>query len=59
MSVAVRGGAVGYLEEVFNNHWNIAEPTDKQLETPPIPSAPTSLTPGELLADVQVVRTFD
>jgi phosphatidylserine/phosphatidylglycerophosphate/cardiolipin synthase-like enzyme len=59
MSVAVRGGAVGYLEEVFNNHWNIAEPTDKQLETPPIPSAPTSLKPGEFLADVQVVRTFD
>jgi hypothetical protein len=37
MSVAVRGGAVGHLEEVFNNHWNIAEPTDKLLEIPPIP----------------------
>jgi phosphatidylserine/phosphatidylglycerophosphate/cardiolipin synthase-like enzyme len=59
MSMAVRGGAVGYLEEVFNNHWNIAEPNDKLLVTPPIPSAPTSLNEGEFLASVQVVRTFD
>jgi phosphatidylserine/phosphatidylglycerophosphate/cardiolipin synthase-like enzyme len=59
MSVAVRGGAVGYLEEVFNNHWNIAAPDDKLLVTPPIPSAPTSLKDGEFLASVQVVRTFD
>ena len=59
MSVAVRGGAVGHLEEVFNNHWNIAEPTDQLPETPPIPSAPTSLKPDEFLASVQVVRTFD
>jgi phosphatidylserine/phosphatidylglycerophosphate/cardiolipin synthase-like enzyme len=59
MSVAVRGGAVGHFEEVFNNHWNIATPDDKLLVTPPIPSAPTSLKDGEFLADVQVVRTFD
>ncbi|MFY9572917.1 MAG: phospholipase D-like domain-containing protein, partial [Blastocatellia bacterium] len=59
MSVAVRGGAVGHLEEVFNNHWNIATPDDKLLVTPPIPSAPTSLKDGEFLASVQVVRTFD
>jgi phosphatidylserine/phosphatidylglycerophosphate/cardiolipin synthase-like enzyme len=59
MSVAVRGGAVGHLEEVFNNHWNIATPDDKLLVTPPIPSAPTTLKDGEFLASVQVVRTFD
>ena len=59
MSVAVRGGAVGYLQEVFNNHWNLAAPDDKLPVTPAIPSAPTSLKDGEFLASVQVVRTFD
>ena len=59
MSVAVRGGAVGYLQEVFNSHWNIAEPTDALPSVPAIPSAPASLQNGEFLADVQVVRTFD
>jgi phosphatidylserine/phosphatidylglycerophosphate/cardiolipin synthase-like enzyme len=59
MSMSVRGGAVGYLEEVFNNHWNIAEANDQLLVTPPIPSAPTTLKPGEFLASAQVVRTFD
>ena len=59
MSVAVRGGAVGHFEEVFNNHWNIAEPNDQLPITPAIPSAPTSLKDGEFLASVQVVRTFD
>jgi phosphatidylserine/phosphatidylglycerophosphate/cardiolipin synthase-like enzyme len=59
MSVAVRGGAVGHFEELFNNHWNIATPDDTLPVTPPIPSAPTSLKDGELLADAQVVRTFD
>ena len=39
MSVAVRGGAVGHLEEVFNNHWNIAEPSDQLPVTPAIPTA--------------------
>ena len=59
MSVAVRGGAVGHFEEVFNNHWNIAEPNDQLPITPAISSAPTSLKDGEFLASVQVVRTFD
>src|SRR4030095_13916406 len=59
MSVAVRGGSVGYLQELFNNHWNIAEPSAQQPVTPEIPMAPTSLNPGEFQSDVQVVRTLD
>jgi phosphatidylserine/phosphatidylglycerophosphate/cardiolipin synthase-like enzyme len=59
MSVAVRGGSVGYLQELFNNHWNVAEPSDPQLVTPPTPTAPDSLKPGEFQCDVQVVRTLD
>jgi phosphatidylserine/phosphatidylglycerophosphate/cardiolipin synthase-like enzyme len=61
MSVAVRGGAVGYLQELFNNHWNIAEPSDAQPVSPPIPSAPASIDTGggEFQCDVQVVRTLD
>ena len=36
VSVAVRGGAVGHLQEVFNSHWNIAEPSDKLFNPPAI-----------------------
>lgn len=59
MSVAVRGGAVGHFQELFNSHWNIATPDDTLPVTPPVPSAPASLQDGEFLADVQVVRTLD
>jgi phosphatidylserine/phosphatidylglycerophosphate/cardiolipin synthase-like enzyme len=59
MSVAVRGGAVGYFEELFDNHWNIATPDDTLPVTPTLPSAPASLEDGEFFADVQVVRTLD
>lgn len=59
MSVSVRGGSVGFLQELFNSHWNLAEPSDPLPATPAIPSAPGSLKPGEFQCDVQVVRTLD
>lgn len=59
MSVSVRGGSVGFLEELFNSHWNLAEPSDPLPATPAMPSAPGSLKPGEFQCDVQVVRTLD
>jgi len=57
VSVAVRGPAVGDLQEMFNLHWNMADPKDPiQQET-----APPAQTPGdgEFAASVQVVRTLD
>ena len=59
VSVSVRGGAVGHMEELFNSHWNLAKPSDPLLETPPIPSAPTTLADDEYHCSVQVVRTLD
>ena len=59
MSVAVRGPAVGHLQEVFNSHWNIAEPSDPLPPTPGLPDAPANLNDGEFRCSVQVVRTFD
>jgi phosphatidylserine/phosphatidylglycerophosphate/cardiolipin synthase-like enzyme len=59
VSVGVRGPSVGHLQELFNSHWNIAEPTDKLPETPPLPAAPQSLNDGEILSSAQVVRTLD
>ena len=59
MSAAVRGGAVGHLQQVFNTHWNLAEPSDQLFDPPPIPGPPTQFKPGEFQASVQVVRTLD
>lgn len=59
VSVAVRGPAVGHLQEVFNSHWNVAEPADPLPATPVLPAAPTSTNSGEFTCSVQVVRTLD
>ena len=60
MSVAVRGPAVGHLQEVFNSHWNVADPSDTPLPVPPVPpTAPADLKSGEFRCAVQIVRTFD
>jgi hypothetical protein len=60
MSVAVRGPAVGHLQEVFNSHWNVADPSDTPLPVPPVPpTAPADLKTGEFRCAVQIVRTFD
>jgi phosphatidylserine/phosphatidylglycerophosphate/cardiolipin synthase-like enzyme len=61
VSIGVRGPAVGDLREVFNLHWNLADPTDP-LPMPPPPLAPPAVTgagPAEHLASVQVVRTLN
>jgi phosphatidylserine/phosphatidylglycerophosphate/cardiolipin synthase-like enzyme len=59
VSVGVRGPAVGHLQELFNSHWNIAEPSDKLPETPALPTAPQTLKDREFRCSVQVVRTLD
>ncbi len=65
MSVSVRGPAIGHLREVFDMHWNTADPSDP-LELAPEKLAgvtPTvlSTTPGheEHLCSVQVVRSIN
>jgi phosphatidylserine/phosphatidylglycerophosphate/cardiolipin synthase-like enzyme len=59
VSVSVRGPAVGHMQEVFNSHWNLADPAD-QLPLPPpnIPQVSTTEN-DELLTSVQVVRTLN
>jgi phosphatidylserine/phosphatidylglycerophosphate/cardiolipin synthase-like enzyme len=59
VSVAVRGGAVGHLQQLFNNHWNIAEPSDKLLDTPRLPRRPRAWTRTSSTCSVQIVRTLD
>ncbi len=65
VSVGVRGPAVGYLQEVFNLHWNLADNTDLL----PMPQDPNFTFPAkvdsndasedEFITSVQVVRTLD
>lgn len=59
VSVAVRGPAVGHLQEVFNSHWNLAEPSDLLPVSPTLPQPLQSVNPGEFNCSVQIVRTFD
>ncbi|OAI44436.1 hypothetical protein AYO43_09120 [Nitrospira sp. SCGC AG-212-E16] len=59
VSVGVRGPAVGHLQEVFNVHWNLADPEDKLPDTPDLPAPPDHADPDEFIATVQVVRTLD
>lgn len=59
VSVGVRGPAVGHLQELFNNHWNIAAPDDKLPVTPALPPAVTQADADEFIATAQVVRTLD
>jgi phosphatidylserine/phosphatidylglycerophosphate/cardiolipin synthase-like enzyme len=58
VSVAVRGPAVWDLQELFNSHWNLADPGDPQ-KSPPVPPQETKAKDGEFIATVQVVRTLD
>ncbi|HWZ72450.1 MAG TPA: phospholipase D-like domain-containing protein [Casimicrobiaceae bacterium] len=59
VSVGVRGPAVGHLQEVFNIHWNLADPDDKLPDTPALPQPLQSADPDEFITTVQVVRTLD
>jgi phosphatidylserine/phosphatidylglycerophosphate/cardiolipin synthase-like enzyme len=62
VSVGVRGPAVGHLQELFNSHWNLADPNDQQLPvlpTLPDPVPASALNSGEFLSSVQIVRTLD
>lgn len=65
MSVSVRGPAIGHLREMFNMHWNTADPSDP-LELAPdklagVTPAVLGTTPGheEHLCSVQVVRSIN
>jgi phosphatidylserine/phosphatidylglycerophosphate/cardiolipin synthase-like enzyme len=59
VSVSVRGPAVGHMQEVFNSHWNLADPTDPLPLPPPNIPQVTTAEKGELLTSVQVVRTLN
>ena len=60
VSVGVRGPAVAHMQELFNNHWNIAAPDDKLPVAPPtLPAVTQTADQDELIATVQVVRTLD
>ena len=60
VSVGVRGPAVAHMQELFNNHWNIAAPDDKLPVNPEtLPELTQSADPSEFITTVQVVRTLD
>ena len=59
VSVGVRGPAVGHLQELFNNHWNLAAPGDKLPVVPALPPAINQADADEFLTTAQVVRTLD
>ncbi len=61
MSISVRGPAVGYLLQLFDEHWELAEPSDPppRLVLPPAVGSMSSVHPVEHPASVQVVRTLN
>ena len=61
VSVGLRGPSVGYVQELFNSHWNLADENDKILPLLPaqLPAAVTRAKPGEFIANAQIVRTLD
>ncbi|TMH28725.1 MAG: hypothetical protein E6H66_21110 [Betaproteobacteria bacterium] len=60
VSVGVRGPAVAHLREMFNLHWNLADPDHKELPVrPDLPGPVTSADSNEFTTTVQVVRTLD
>lgn len=59
VSVGVRGPAVGHLQELFNNHWNVAASDDKLPVAPPTLPAITASSDDEFITTVQFVRTLD
>lgn len=60
VSAIIRGPAAGHLQEVFNLHWNISDPS-AHLPVPPPSPAPVTPDAGknEFDASVQIVRTLD
>jgi phosphatidylserine/phosphatidylglycerophosphate/cardiolipin synthase-like enzyme len=60
VSVGLRGPAVGKLQEIFDSHWNIADPGDL-LPVAPLPALPavTTALPEEFLTTVQIAFTLD
>jgi phosphatidylserine/phosphatidylglycerophosphate/cardiolipin synthase-like enzyme len=60
VSARIRGPAVGHIQEVFNQHWNVADPA---ANLPVPPALPGPATPnaggGEFGATLQIVRTLD
>jgi phosphatidylserine/phosphatidylglycerophosphate/cardiolipin synthase-like enzyme len=58
VSARIRGPAVGHIQEVFNQHWNVADPA---ANLPVPPALPGPATPnagdGEFGATLQIVRT--
>jgi len=60
VSVAVRGPVVGHMQELFNNHWNLAAPDDKlPVPAPTLPAITQSGDKNEFIAPAQFVRTLD
>ena len=59
VSVSVRGPAVRDMQEVFDSHWNLADPSDPlALPAQALPGI-TTPEPGEFITPVQVVRTLN
>jgi phosphatidylserine/phosphatidylglycerophosphate/cardiolipin synthase-like enzyme len=70
VSIGVRGPAVGHLQQVFNNHWNLAVPAEAHVPPAPpdvlpiptedqFPAKITTADTGEFLTSVQVVQTLN
>ena len=59
VSVGVRGPAVAHLAELFNNHWNIADPSDPLQAPAMLPAITATVDDGEIITPAQVVRTLD
>jgi phosphatidylserine/phosphatidylglycerophosphate/cardiolipin synthase-like enzyme len=60
VSVGVRGPAVAHMQELFNNHWNLAAADDKLPVAPPtLPAIAASSDDDEFITTVQFVRTLD
>ncbi len=60
VSVGVRGPAVGHMQELFNNHWNLATSDDKLPVAPPtLPAVTQTADTNEFITTVQLVRTLD
>ena len=60
VSVGVRGPAVGHMQELFNNHWNLAASDDKlPVAAPTLPGIAQTDDANEFITTVQFVRTLD
>jgi phosphatidylserine/phosphatidylglycerophosphate/cardiolipin synthase-like enzyme len=59
VSVGVRGPAVAHLQELFDSHWNLADPSDKLQPPATLPAVRTTEDDAEIITPAQVVRTLD